>query len=191
MARKSKLKKYQLEKFDYYQTINEYYMNDGRAYISVNISSIDDIISKYSVKNDEILNPEFMHYIETNASYIPDEYPLTLEICNHKFSDKEKEIIKKVIKNHYAIGLFNKKNELKISKRRCKLLFFSGLGILLVYSFMIYIPFFNILREIFSLLFCFSMWETADVMIFHHDEINEKIIDLQNLSEIEIIFREG
>jgi len=190
MAHTSKLKKYQLEKFDYYKTINEYYMKDGRAYISVNVNTINDIISKYSVKNDEVLNPEFMHYIETNASYIPDEYPLTLEICNHTFSKEEKEIINKVIKNHYRISLFNKQNELKISKRRCKLLFLSGLGILFIYSLMIYITFFNILREIFSLLFCFSMWETADIMIFHHDAINENIIDLENLSEMEIIFRE-
>ena len=31
-----------------------------------------------------------MRYLETNASYIPDEYQLVLEICNHHFSDEEK-----------------------------------------------------------------------------------------------------
>ena len=187
---KKKLKKYQTKKFDYYKTLNEYYIENGDAYISMKVYTIDDIISKYSIKNDEVLNYEFMRYLETNASYIPDEYSLVLEICNHHFSDEEKEIIQKVIRNHYSISLINKKEELKTYQRKGFYLLLSGLVSLLIYAILAYTESLIILSEIFSLVFCFAMWEATDITIFDNDSIKEEIVKLQNLSEIRIIFKD-
>ena len=187
---KKKLKKYQTKKFDYYKTLNEYYIENGDAYISMKVYTIDDIISKYSIKNDEVLNYEFMRYLETNASYIPDEYSLVLEICNHHFSDEEKEIIQKVIRNHYSISLINKKEELKTYQRKGFYLLLSGLVSLLIYAILAYTESLIILSEIFSLIFCFAMWEATDITIFDNDSIKEEIVELQNLSEIRIIFKD-
>jgi len=187
---KKKLKKYQTKKFDYYKTLNEYYIENGDAYISMKVYTIDDIISKYSIKNDEVLNYEFMRYLETNASYIPDEYSLVLEICNHHFSDEEKEIIQKVIRNHYSISLINRKEELKTYQRKGFYLLLSGLVSLLIYAILAYTESLIILSEIFSLIFCFAMWEATDITIFDNDSIKEEIVELQNLSEIRIIFKD-
>ena len=187
---KNKLKKYQTKKFDYYKTLNEYYIENGDAYISIKVYTIDDIISKYSVKNDEVLNYEFMRYLETNASYIPDEYSLVLEIYNHHFNDEEKEIITKVIRNHYSISLINKKEELKTYRRKGMYLLISGLISLLIYAILTYTNHLIILSEIFSLIFCFALWETTDITIFDSDSIKEEIVELQNLSEIRIIFKD-
>ncbi len=187
---KNKLKKYQTKKFDYYKTLNEYYIENGDAYISMKVYTIDDIISKYSTKNDEVLNYEFMRYLETNASYIPDEYSLVLEICNHHFSEEEKEIIQKVIRNHYSISLINKKEELKTYQRKGFYLLMTGLVSLLIYAILAYTNHLIILSEIFSLIFCFAMWEATDITIFDNDSIKEEIVELQNLSEIRIIFKD-
>ena len=186
----SKLKKYQTKKFDYYKTLNEYYIKDGDAYISMKVYTIDDIISKYSVENDEVLNYEFMRYLETNASYIPDDYSLVLEICNHHFNDEDKKIIQKVIRNHYGISLINKKEELKGYQRKGRLLFILGLISLLIYAVLAYTNHLIILSEIFSLVFCFAMWEATEITIFDNDSIKEEIVELQNLSEIRIIFKD-
>ena len=185
-----KLKKYQTRKFDYYKTLNEYYLENNEAYISIKVDSINDIISKYSIKNDEILNYEFMRYLETNASYIPSKYKLVLEICNHKFTDKEKQIIEKVIRNHYGISLINKKEELNLSKRKGLFLLITGLISLLIFSILLYSNILSVLQEICSLLFCFALWEYAESKIFTDDELKEEILDLKNLSEIKIIFKE-
>jgi hypothetical protein len=187
---KKKLKKYQTKKFDYYKTLNEYYIENGDAYISIKVYTIDDIISKYSVKNDEVLNYEFMRYLETNASYIPDKYSLVLEICNHHFNEEEQEIIKKVIRNHYSISLINKKEELKSYKRKGYYLLLTGLVSLFIYAILAYTGKLLILSEIFSLIFCFAMWEATDITIFDNDDIKEEIVELQNLSEIQVIFKD-
>ena len=185
-----KLKKYQTKKFDYYKTLNEYYIENGEAYISVNVYSMDDIISRYSVKNDEVLNYEFMRYLETNSSYIPDDSPLVLEICNHHFNDEEKEIIRKVISNHYGISLINKNEELKANKRKGKYLVLFGLLSFIIFACLAYLDKLMIIREIFSLIFCFTIWEATDIVIFNDDQIKEEIYNLQNLSEIKIIFKD-
>ncbi len=185
-----KLKKYQTKKFDYYKTLNEYNIDNGKADISGNVYSRDYIICRYSVKNDEILNYEFMRYLETNSSYIPDEYPLVLEICNHHFNDEDKEIIRKVISNHYGISLINKNEELKANKRKGRYLILFGLLSLVIYGVLAYMSKLMIMREIFSLIFCFTIWEATDITIFNNDQIKEEIINLQNLSEMKIIFKD-
>ena len=186
-----RLKKYQERKFDYYETLNEYYLENGEAYISIKVDSIDDIISKYSIKGDEILNYEFMRYLETNASYIPNKYKLVLEICNHKFNEKEKQIIEKVIRNHYGISLINKKEELNASKRKGLFLLIVGFISLILFSILIYSNILSVLQEVSSLLFCFALWEYAEAIIFTNDSIKEAILELKNLSEIKIIYKEN
>ena len=42
----------------------DFYIEKGTAYISAKVNSIDDIISKYSTKDYEWINPDFAHYIE-------------------------------------------------------------------------------------------------------------------------------
>ena len=131
-----------------------------------------------------------MRYLETNSSYIPDEYPLVLEICNHHFSDLDKEIIKKVIRNHYGIMLINKNEELKANKRKGNYLILFGLLSLIIYGCLAYTNKLMVIKEIFSLIFCFSIWEATDIVIFNNDQIKEEICNLQNLSEIRIIFKD-
>ena len=115
----NKLKKYQKKKFDYYKMINDYYLVNNEAYISVKTTSVNDIVSKYSINKDEILNDEFVRFVNTNASYIPDNYSLVLEICNHQFSEDEKNIITKVIENHYELEIIKntkaKRNKFSLS----------------------------------------------------------------------------
>lgn len=64
------LKKFKKAKFNYAKFVKKYYIEKGEAYISAKVNSIDDIISKYSTKDYEWINPEFASYIEESAYYI-------------------------------------------------------------------------------------------------------------------------
>ena len=72
-------------------------MEDGIAYIPCKVDSMEDIISKYSIKGCESLNPEFTDYIEGFIECIPAKYPIVLEIYGPKFTDEEKETIVEMI----------------------------------------------------------------------------------------------
>ncbi len=186
----NKLKKYQQKKFDYYKMINDYYLVNNEAYISVKTTSINDIISKYSINKDEILNDEFIRFVNINASYIPDDYSLVLEICNHQFNDDEKNIITKVIQNHYALELIKVEYELKTLRR--KEISFLCVGIIFFIIFIIVYRFkFGLAsEEVLSFVASFSIWEFAEMRIFEEDDIKEKIVEINKLNDMKIKFNE-
>ncbi len=68
-------------------------MENGIAYIPCKVKSIDDVISKFSVKGCESLDTEFLTYIVDYAGFIPVENPVVLEISGARFTPEEKRVI--------------------------------------------------------------------------------------------------
>ena len=89
------------------------YIENGIATIHCCISSYDDIISTYSAKDQESLNPDFVEYLEDVAGPIPDECPLVLNIIGDCLSADEKKIITEIIRDDslYNLGLVEKEQE--------------------------------------------------------------------------------
>ena len=121
------LKKFKKAKFNYAKFVKKYYIEKGEAYISAKVNSIDDIISKYSTKDYEWINPEFASYIEESAYYIPLEESITIEICGGNFSEEEKDMIKRVIKDYFGLKLGDKFLDLDINKHKSFILFLFGI----------------------------------------------------------------
>ena len=92
MSKKTKrnLKKFRSAKFNYAKFVKNYYIDKGAAYISAKVNSIDDIISKYSIKDYEWINSDFASYLEESAYYIPMEEAIVIEICGGNFSEEQK-----------------------------------------------------------------------------------------------------
>ncbi len=185
---KNNLTRKKTKTFNYYKVLDDYYLEDGIGYIPAKVKSIDDIISPYSTRNSEIINYEFMRYIDINANFIPWGYPLTLEIHGPKFSDKEKRIISKALKNHYSLLLVNKKEELKYLRKRG--LYLIAIGII---SFIIYLILTSLNvnfapLEIMSLLFWLSLWEGFDAEVLSTSDLKDEIKDLEYLSNMNITF---
>ena len=87
-------------------------LEDGIAYIPCHVESMEDIISRYSVKGCESLNAEFADYIMSFVECIPIKYPIVLEIYGSKFTDEEKEIIVEAIASDgdYQLGRIIQEN---------------------------------------------------------------------------------
>ncbi|MCR5234432.1 MAG: hypothetical protein K6E53_11070 [Lachnospiraceae bacterium] len=67
---------------------------------------MEDIISKYSIRDCESLNSEFSDYIMDFIECIPTKYPIVLEIYGKKFTEEEKKIITDTIieDGDYVLG---------------------------------------------------------------------------------------
>ncbi len=87
------------------------------AYIPCKVESIDDIISKFSVRGCESLDSEFMGYIIDFMEFIPPDYPVVLEIYGPAFSPGEKKIISDTIKSDMAY-LLGRTEAILLEKRR-------------------------------------------------------------------------
>ena len=71
MATRQSLKKYQKQKFENYKKINELNVSDDEAYIPIRVNSMDDIISNYSVRNNEMLSEEFINIRDRIIKVLP------------------------------------------------------------------------------------------------------------------------
>lgn len=182
------LQKFKSAKFNYAKFVKQYYIEKKEAYISAKVNSLDDIISKYSTAGYEWINPDFAHYIEESAYYIPIEESITIEICGGNFSDEEKELIKRVIKDYFGLKLGDKFLDLDQNKHRSLILLLFGIISLAIFVVLSKFSLIMALTEIILLLFWFFLWEYADLALLERSEIQLQRIEAGQLSTAKITF---
>ena len=129
------------------------YIENEIATVNCCISSYYDVISTYSSKGQESLNYNFINYLEDAAKFIPNEYPLVLNIIGNCLSDEEKKTITETISEEfsYKLGRVEKEQE-----REFKVLIFMVVGSIIAGLLLTMTDFFEELpREIFVVLFWF------------------------------------
>ncbi len=176
--------------FDYYGLLKEYYIEGIFATIPVKVNGIDDIISRYSVNNYEILNNDFIEYIDINANNIPRGYKLILEIYGSKFNEEEKKIINKAIHNYYSLIYVNKKEELKNFTLKGLYLLLIGILCFIIYFVFFSLNFYPATIEIFSFLFCLFLWNSFDIVFLSTPNLKSEIKDLEELINMDIEYKD-
>lgn len=188
---KKNLKKFKKVKFNYAKFVRKYYMEKGKAYISVKVDSIEDIISNYSVNGYEWINEKFVEYVEECAYYIPVEESIILEITGVDFNEQEKETIERVIKDYFGLQLGDKIIDLEINKRRSKILLLFGVISLIIFLLLHKYADETILTELLAFGFWFFCWEYADLALIDRSDIKTEKIEAGQLASLKIEFLEG
>lgn len=185
---KKNLKKFRNAKFDYAKFIKNYYIEKGHAYITAKVNSIDDIVSKYSIKDYEWINPEFAKYVEECAYYIPIEESIIVEICGHNFTDDEKDTIQRVIKDYFGLKLGDAILEIDINRKKSFVLL--AMGVISLFAVMI-LSKFNIIptfMELMLIILWFFIWEYGDLAIIDKMDLIERKLDAGQLSTVKVEF---
>lgn len=182
------LQKFKSAKFNYAKFVKQYYIEKKEAYISAKVNSLDDIISKYSTKGYEWINPDFANYIEESAYYIPIEESVTIEICGGNFSDEEKELVKKVIKDYFGLKLGDKILDLEENRHKSFILLLFGIISLGIFAILSKFSIISALSEIILLLFWFFIWEYGDLAWLERSDIQVERIEAGQLSTAKITF---
>jgi len=187
---KKNLKKFKNAKFDYAKFVKNYYIEKGHAYITAKVNSIDDIVSRYSVKDYEWINRDFAKYIEDCAYYIPIEESIIVEICGCKFNDEQKETIKRVIKDYFGLKLGDAILEIDTNRRKSIILLV--MGIISLFAVMIFsrLNIIETVMELILIIFWFFIWEYGDLAIIDKMKLMEAKLDAGQLSNVKIQFLE-
>lgn len=197
MAQK-KSKRYRLEKnkksfkkmkVDYYRYVKDFYLEDGLAYISCNVNDYYDVIDPYSVDGYEWLNESFARFVESNAEYIPVEYPIVLEICGRDFTDEQKKTINETIHDYYELKLGDKQMDLQNNTR--KTLTFLILG-MIVTAIMFIIQMRtpdNFVNEMIVILVWFFIWELCGMIFFDRNDLKEEKMAAAQLATITVKYK--
>ena len=125
MLRHNILKLFEARKGHLDYRVKRDYIRNGIARIPCHISSYSDVISSYSVKDYETLNPDFFDYVRTTAEVTPPECPIVLNIIGNCLSQDEKNIIEEIIRDDFAYDLGLVELEEKRNKMTFMLMFFG------------------------------------------------------------------
>ena len=189
---KRNLRKYRKTKFNYENFISEYYVDDdGKAYISTKVSSITDIISKHSIKDYEWVNPDFIHYVEDMAYYIPVEESIVLELCGHRFSEKEQALIRRVLTQYFGLKLGDAIIDINIMKKKSMILLVFGIISILLFMLLNIINVIPTLAEIIAIGLWFFLWEYLDLRFLNGSDLAVKKLEAAQLANVKIIFNEN
>lgn len=189
---KRNLRKYRKTKFNYENFISEYYVDDdGKAYISTKVSSINDIISKHSIKDYEWVNPDFIHYVEDMAYYIPVEESIVLEICGHRFSEKEQALIRRVLTQYFGLKLGDAIIDINIMKKKSMVLLVFGIISILLFMLLNIINVIPTLAEIIAIGLWFFLWEYLDLRFLDGSDLAVKKLEAAQLANVKIVFNEN
>ncbi|MCR4745940.1 MAG: hypothetical protein K5894_12030 [Lachnospiraceae bacterium] len=162
-------------------------MDNGIAHIPCRIKDIDDIISKYSVKDCESLDSEFMNFIMNFIEFIPVEYPVVIQIIDPGLSQEEKRIICETIAAETDYLLGKTEEFLNLQKRRFTIMIAGTVisGLLLGIANQI---FENVPLEFFYVLF----WLFADALVRYlfidKLDFKEEKIRMGRLASMEVEF---
>jgi len=187
---KRNLKKFKSAKFNYARFVKDYYIEDGNAYISAKVDSVEDIISKYSLDDYEWINSEFADYLESSAYYIPVEESVIIEICGCKFSDEEKEMIKRVIKTYFGLKLGDKIIDLDINMHKANRLLILGFLSLVLVLFISRITNSEYVLELPLIMLWFFIWEYGDLAWIDRRDISMEKREAGQLASAKVVFND-
>ena len=167
---------------------NRDYVRNGIASIPCRISDCSDVMSPYSVKGYETLNPEFVDYIKSAADVTPPEYPLVLNIIGNCLSPEEKQTVETIIGDDFSYDLGMVEKEERRHTRTFYLMFLglilSGILLWLTHALA------EEPRELFFILFWFMGETLCDYVFLTGYELRRERRLAGRLASIRVVFSE-
>lgn len=182
------LKMFRKKEFNLNKFINEYYMEQNSAYMTVKVSEYNDIVSKFSVDSYEWINPEFADHLELMAYYIPVEEPIVIEITSKKFTEEEKKVIERVIKTYFGLKLGDKMLNLDNNRNKYIILLIFGIFSFLMFYILFMVNAMATIIELVVFGFWFIMWEFADLAFLQRNNLKVEKLEAGQLSSATIVF---
>ena len=183
------IKKFNKKKFNYNKYLKEFYVEKEIAHVYANVTSYDDIISRYSVKNYEVLNDDFINYLEQVTYYIPIVYPVVLSIEGCNFSLEEEKIIEEKVKEYFGLKLSDATMNLKENRRKSLILLLVSF---LTWSLLSLFNYFNIAEifmEAYLVIIWFFLWTFAEFEFIDRPKLKYDKLDMAQLASMKIVFK--
>lgn len=170
--------------------VKDFFIDNDLAFITCNVTKYSDIIDPFSSKGYEWPNERFIRFVESNAEYIPVEYPIVLEINGRTFSDKEKDVIRETIHDYYALKMGDAQLAIGANRWKAVMLIIVGcilaIGVDMISRITSRLP----LREAVIMLFWLFLWEGIDCIILDGRRLREAKTNSAQMANITVTFKD-
>lgn len=185
---KEKIKQYSNEQYLDGYIKNEFLTDDGDADIYLNINSKDELFDSRTTGNQLDLCKDVYEFIEEKTSMLENDVQISLHIIGKRISQKDQELFKHILKEHYAVELYKKHKEYKSYKSKITSLFLVGFISVLFYLLLYLYTDFEFFLEVFGFVFSFALWEAFDLLLYDFSDVKyEREAITQNLL-IDVVF---
>ena len=131
---KEKIKLYSHEEYLDGYVKNEFLTKDGDADIFLKIENKDELFDTWTMHDQIDLENDVYSYIEEKTSMLDNDIQINLHIVGGNLSTHEKDTIKHILKEHYAIELYKVQRKYNNIKKKIFGLIITGLLSLLGYG---------------------------------------------------------
>ena len=177
-----KIKEYSNEEYLDEYIKKEFVTKSGYAEIFLNIAEKNELFDTWTIGEQIDLEDDVYEYIEEKSSMLGNNIQLKLNITGCEFTPREQEIIRHVLREHYAIELYKVQKEYVKLRNKIFTLVAIGLSSFLIYTLLYFFTNFNFFIEVFGFLFSFALWEALDAVIYTFSDIkSEREAITQNL----------
>lgn len=186
---KKNIKRFKKKKFNYNKYVKDFFIENGKAVVYAKVDCYEDIISKFSVREYEVLNRKFSNYLEELTYYIPVEYPVELEISGCRFTAEEEMIIEETIKDHFGLKLSDAEMDLKDNRMASLVLLIASL---VTFAFL-YVLFRTnvgaVFMEAYLVIVWFFLWTYSEFEFIERPKLKIKKLDFAQLASMKIRFK--
>lgn len=150
--------------------------DQGRGIIDVGAEKYEDIFSYYDLDGENVLDWEFVDFVEKKADAIPQKEELALHFHVKDATKEKEEEVKRAVGNHYIREIKASYRTLQKNSKTCVYLLIMGL-----IAFGIYIPLtllnvFFVVPYIFDLVAWVFLWEVVDNFFIRRASIKMQIV---------------
>lgn len=171
---KEKIKEYSNEEYLDGYIKNEFLTDNGDADILLKINNKYELFDSRTQGNQLDLNANIYSYIDNKSSMLNNDIQLTLNIIGIDLEQSEKEKIKHMLNEHYAIELYKIQKEYKRYKTKIVCLIVLGLFFLACYGLIMFHFSSKFFIEVFGFLFSFTLWQAFETLIYPLGDIKLK-----------------
>ena len=171
---KEKINEYSKKEYlDKYIT-SEFLTDNGDANIYIKLNSKEELFDNRTIIHQKDLNNDIYEYLDTKSSILSSDVQINFYILGLDLSSSDKEEVKNLIKEHYAIELYKIQKEHKRFEIKILRLLLIGLFFSLVYALTIKYSNLDLFNDILLFLASFSMWEAFAFFIYDLNDIKRQ-----------------
>lgn len=157
---------------------DEWYDEDsnGRGIIDVGAENYDDIFSYYDLEGENVLDREFVEFIEAKADAIPLKKELALHFHVKGANEEKSEEIDRAIKGHYKKELRASIRQMGRTSKFALYMFLMGLVFTAIYIPLTIFDVYFVVPYIFDIAAWVFYWEAVDQWFIHRRGIKHDML---------------